>query len=86
MQPKVDKAYAKTEEMPHPTVRTFLKDNERPRASSSESSPPLPVRTEPQDEACVICFTRPRTVGFVHGDRYLTISLTLYDVTSLNVT
>jgi len=70
IQPKVFAPNSDGKELQHPSVLTFLEDGDRARCRSpmSESSQGSNVRTEPPDDVCVVCFNRPRTVGFLHGE------------------
>eukprot|EP00210_Caulerpa_lentillifera_P007378 g7051.t1 len=69
VQPKVDSAYAKGKEMKHPTAASFLEEvilqemQGMAQVSFSEDAIVQPH----DDDMCVVCFSRPRTVGFLHG-------------------
>jgi len=70
IQPRVFIGDSDGKELQHPSVLTFLEGGDRSRCRSpmSESSQASHTRTEPSDDVCVVCFNRPRTVGFLHGD------------------
>lgn len=76
VQPKVDPAYAKGKGMKYPTASSFLEDvvlHEMQGIGKLSISEDMKV--EPHDDACVVCFSRPRTVGFLHGKRQVLIAL-----------
>lgn len=56
--------------MKYPTAASFLEDVV---LHEMQGMGKLPIsedmKVEPHDDACVVCFSRPKTVGFLHGKR-----------------